>query len=55
MDADLANMKLISKFNEETTVFIMCYFDIFSKYAWVIPLKDKKGTITTSALQKVLD
>ena len=55
MDADLANMKLISKFNEETTVFIMCYFDIFSKYAWVIPLKDKKGTITTSALQKILD
>ena len=55
MDADLADMKLISKFNEGTTVFIMCYFDIFSKYIWVIPLKDKKGTIVTSALQKILD
>ena len=40
-DADLANMQLISKFNKELK-FLLCVIDIFSKYAWVVPLKDKK-------------
>ena len=34
--ADLANMQLISKFNKGIR-FLLCAFDIFSKYAWVIP------------------
>ena len=29
--------------------------DIFSKYAWIVPLKDKKGITIVNALQKVLD
>ena len=29
--------------------------DIFSKYAWVIPLKDKKGVSIVDAFQKILD
>ena len=34
----------------------MCYFDIdiFSKYAWVVPLKDKKGISIVNAFQKIL-
>ena len=28
---------------------------IFSKYAWVIPLKDKKGITITNAFQKILN
>ena len=32
----------------------MCVIDIFSKYAWVIPLKDEKGIIITNAFQKIL-
>ena len=28
---------------------------IFSKYAWVIPLKDKKGITITNAFQKTLN
>ena len=32
----------------------MCVIDIFSKYAWVFPLKDKKGIIITNAFQKIL-
>ena len=40
-DADLADMQLISKFNNGFT-FLLCVIDIFSKYAWVVPLKDKK-------------
>ena len=34
-------MQSISKFNKEFK-FLLCLIDIFSKYAWVIPLKDKK-------------
>ena len=33
----------------------MCVIDIFSKYAWVISLKDKKGTAITNAFQKILN
>ena len=40
--ADLADMQLISKFNKGFT-FLLCVIDIFSKYAWVVPLNDKKG------------
>ena len=29
--------------------------DIFSKYAWVVPLKDKKGASIVNAFQKILD
>ena len=39
--ADLADMQLISKFNKGFR-FLLCIIDIFSKYAWVVPLKDKK-------------
>ena len=39
--ADVAEMQLICKFNKGTR-FLLCVIDILSKYAWVIPLKDKK-------------
>ena len=32
----------------------MCYIDIFSKYAWVVPLRDKKGVGIADAFQKIL-
>ena len=41
LGADLADMQLISKFNKIIS-FLLWFNDIFSKYAWVIPLKDKK-------------
>ena len=51
---DLADMQLISKFNKGI-LFLLCVIDIFSKYAWIFPLKDKKGTPVTNAFQKILD
>ena len=39
--ADLAYMQLISKFNIGFR-FLLCVIDIYSKYAWVVPLQDKK-------------
>ena len=47
-------MQLISKFNK-TIRFLLCVSDIFSKYAWFIPLKDKKGITITNAFQRILD
>ena len=40
--ANLADMQLTSKFNKVFR-FLLCAIDIFSKYACVVPLKDKKG------------
>ena len=51
--ADLADMQLISKFNKGVT-FLLCVTDIFSKYAWVVPLKDKKGVSIVAASRSIL-
>ena len=32
----------------------MCVLDIFSKYAWVVPLKEKKVVSIVNAFQKIL-
>ena len=47
-------MQLISKLNKGFW-FLLSIIDIYSKYAWVIPLKDKKGITITNAFQKILD
>ena len=47
-------MQLISKLNKWFR-FLLCVIDTFSKYAWVVPLKDKKGVSIANALQKILD
>ena len=51
---DLAHMQLLSKFNKGFR-FLLCVIDIFSKYAWVIPLKDRKDISIVNAFQKILD
>ena len=52
--AHLADMQLISKFNRGFR-FSLCVIDIYSKYAWAIPLKDKKRIAVTKVFQKLLD
>ena len=44
-------MQLMRNFNEgfRSLLFVI---DIYSKRAWVIPVKDKKGTTTTNAFQR---
>ena len=37
-------MHLISRFNKRIR-FLLCVTEIFSKYAWVVSLKDKRGVI----------
>ena len=45
-------MQLISKFNEGFK-FLLCVIDIYSKYVWVVPLKDKKGVNIVNAFQSI--
>ena len=51
--ADLVNMQLISKFNKGFR-FLLCVIDINIKYAWVVPLKDKKGLSIVKAFENIL-
>ena len=51
---DLADMQLISTYNEGIR-YLLCAIDLFFKYAFVVPLKDKKGTTITNAFQSILD
>ena len=53
-DVDLADMQLLSKFNKEIR-FLLCVIDLFSKYAFVVPLKEKKGVRIVNAFQSILD
>ena len=34
--------------------FLLCVVDTFSKYAWVVPLKDKKDSAIVNAFQSIL-
>ena len=52
--ADLANIQLISKFDIGIR-FLLCVINIFSKDAWVFPLKYKKGVTIVNAFQKILN
>ena len=47
-------MQLMSKFNKGFR-FLLYVIDVFSKYAWVVSSKDKKGVSIVGAFQKILD
>ena len=49
--ADLADKQLTSKFNTGIHV-LLCVADIFGKYAWLIPLKDKRDITKIMARKK---
>ena len=50
---DLADMKLLSKQNESIK-YLLCAIALYSKYAFVIPLKDKKGISIVNAFDKII-
>lgn len=52
--ADLVEMIPYAKINKNFR-YILCVIDTFSKYAWVMPLKNKTGEEVTTAMQKILD
>ena len=51
---DLADTTLISKLNKRIK-YLLCVIDLFSRYAWDIGLKNKKGESIVEAFKKILD
>ena len=51
--ADLADLSSLAKFNGGYKYLLTC-IDIFSKYAWAIPVKDKSASSLLSAFQTLL-
>ena len=47
-------MQLISKYNKGIR-YLLCVIDLFSRYAWVISLKNKKGESTVEGFEKILN
>ena len=46
-------MQSLSKYNKGIK-YLFCAIDLFSKYAWLVPLKDKKGIGIVNAFQKIV-
>ena len=50
---DLADMQSLSRKNKDIK-YLLCAIDLYSKYALVIPLKDKKGVSIVNAFNKII-
>ena len=50
---ELADMQSLSKYNKGIK-YLLCVMDLFSKYAWVILIKDKKGNSIVNAFKKII-
>ena len=50
---DLADMQTLSRKNKGIK-YLLCAIDLYSKYAFVIPLKDKKGISIVNAFDKII-
>ena len=53
LGVDLADMQSLGKYNKGIN-YLLCAIDIFNKYAWVVPIKDKKDVSIVHAFQKIL-
>ena len=50
---DLADMQSLSNCNKGIK-YLLCAIDLFNKYAWVVPLKDKRGISIANTFQKII-
>ena len=51
--ADLADMESLNEYNKGIK-YLLCAINLFSKYAWVVSLKDKRGISIVNAFQKIV-
>ena len=51
---DLADMQSLRKYNKGIK-YLLCAIDVFSKYAWVVLMKVKRGISIVNAFQNILD
>ena len=52
--ADLVDLQSLSKYNDGYKYLLACV-DIFSKFAWAVPLKSKTGKVITTAFQSIIE
>ena len=52
-EVDLADIQSLSRKNKGFK-YLMCAIDLYSKYAFVVPLKDKKGISIVNAFNKII-
>lgn len=50
--ADLADVQTLSKYNDDFR-YLLCVIDVFSRYAWVVPLKDKTSSALVQGFNKI--
>ena len=50
---DLGDMQSLSRKNKGIK-YLLCAIDLYSKYAFVVPLKNKKGISVTNAFKKII-
>ena len=50
---DFVDMQSLSKYNKEIG-YLLCAVNLFSKYTWVVPLKDKRGISIVNAFEKII-
>ena len=46
-------MQSLSKYDKENK-YLLCAIDLFSKYVWVDPIKDKKRSCIVNVFQKII-
>ena len=47
------DMQSLSKYNRGIK-YLFCAIDLFRKYTWVVPLKDKRGITIDNVFQKII-
>ena len=52
--ADLVDISSLARFNKGYKFLLTC-IDVFSKFAWVVPLKNKTGESLVKGFQSILD
>ena len=52
--ADLVDISSLARFNKGYK-FLLTFIDVFSKFAWVVPLKNKTGGFLVKSFQSILD
>ena len=50
---NLADMQSLNKYNKGIK-YLLCENDLFSKYAWIAPLNDRRGIIIVNAFEKTI-
>ena len=52
--ADLIKMELLSS-KKKNVKYLLCVIHVFTEYAWVKPLKDKKGKTVLNAFMEIVN